>query len=396
MSRFLIIVALVVFTGAVFAQGKKASDFELKTSDGKTVQLSQLKGKVVLLNFWATWCGPCRKEIPDFLEVYKEYKGKGFEIVGVSHSRTRSSQNLVMEEDEEPSPGEPVPMDKEPEPEPEPKAEPFVSPVGPSKKEREPSKLSVEGRSSPRVSPRERLSPKATSPALSPTSSLSPTPSPPDDPQRCARPSREDRESSRALACAEGAQGGQGSPPGFVRSGSHAKQLESTRYAFFFHHDAVPLIRSVAVKAHADTPPFCAVAVPLLQTSNLHQIHSSPHLGEVLQNLVRHSCALVYARLCVAPRVCPPASRLSWCSVVQSGDNHSVRSAPVSPSLGSNPSSNSGTPRSGSRRKKRTYVVCRLCEEEIQADLVRCFFIFARHDTAALLSSADSSPLSTF
>ena len=84
MSRFLIIVALVVFTGAVFAQGKKASDFELKTSDGKTVQLSQLKGKVVLLNFWATWCGPCRKEIPDFLEVYKEYKGKGFEIVGVS------------------------------------------------------------------------------------------------------------------------------------------------------------------------------------------------------------------------------------------------------------------------------------------------------------------------
>jgi hypothetical protein len=88
-----------------------------------------------------------------------------------------------MEEDEEPSPGEPVPMDKEPEPEPEPKAEPFVSPVGPSKKEREPSKLSVEGRSSPRVSPRERLSPKATSPALSPTSSLSPTPSPPDDPQ---------------------------------------------------------------------------------------------------------------------------------------------------------------------------------------------------------------------
>jgi hypothetical protein len=91
-----------------------------------------------------------------------------------------------MEEDEEPSPGESVPMDKEPEPEPEPKepqAEPVVAPVGPSKKEREPSKLSIEGRSSPRVSPRERLSPKATSPALSPTSSLSPTPSPPDDPQ---------------------------------------------------------------------------------------------------------------------------------------------------------------------------------------------------------------------
>lgn len=65
-------------------QGKRAPDFSLKTTDGKTVQLSQMKGKVVLLNFWATWCGPCRKEIPDFLEVYKEYKSKGFEIIGVS------------------------------------------------------------------------------------------------------------------------------------------------------------------------------------------------------------------------------------------------------------------------------------------------------------------------
>jgi cytochrome c biogenesis protein CcmG/thiol:disulfide interchange protein DsbE len=80
----MMIVALAVLTGVAYGQSKKAADFELKTSDGKIVQLSQLKGKVVLLNFWATWCGPCRKEIPDFLEVYEQYKGKGFEIVGVS------------------------------------------------------------------------------------------------------------------------------------------------------------------------------------------------------------------------------------------------------------------------------------------------------------------------
>jgi len=79
-----IIGTIVLTSGLLFGQGTKAADFRLKTTDGKTVQLSQMKGKVVLLNFWATWCGPCRKEIPDFLEVYKQYKGRGFEIIGVS------------------------------------------------------------------------------------------------------------------------------------------------------------------------------------------------------------------------------------------------------------------------------------------------------------------------
>ncbi len=85
MTRFTFVAGILVLAaGFAPGQGKKAADFDLKTSDGKTVQLSQLKGKVVLLNFWATWCGPCRKEIPDFLEVYERYKGKGFEIIGVS------------------------------------------------------------------------------------------------------------------------------------------------------------------------------------------------------------------------------------------------------------------------------------------------------------------------
>ncbi|HZY10124.1 MAG TPA: TlpA disulfide reductase family protein [Bacteroidota bacterium] len=59
-------------------------DFKLATLDGKSIQLSDYAGKVVLVNIWAPWCGPCRKETPGFANLYKEYKEKGFEIVGVA------------------------------------------------------------------------------------------------------------------------------------------------------------------------------------------------------------------------------------------------------------------------------------------------------------------------
>ncbi len=61
-----------------------APDFTLKDLQGRTISLSSYKGKVLLLNFWATWCPPCRQEIPDFIEAYKEYKDNGLEILGVS------------------------------------------------------------------------------------------------------------------------------------------------------------------------------------------------------------------------------------------------------------------------------------------------------------------------
>jgi peroxiredoxin len=63
---------------------KKAPDFTLRDSDGKNVKLSEYKGKVVLLNFWATWCGPCKIEIPWFIDFEQQYKDKGFAVLGVS------------------------------------------------------------------------------------------------------------------------------------------------------------------------------------------------------------------------------------------------------------------------------------------------------------------------
>ena len=64
--------------------GKKAPDFTLKTYNGKTVKLSDLKGKRVLLNFWASWCGPCEEEMPVMQKVYEELKEDQVEFVAVN------------------------------------------------------------------------------------------------------------------------------------------------------------------------------------------------------------------------------------------------------------------------------------------------------------------------
>jgi len=64
--------------------GQTAPDFTLKDAAGKSVTLSAYKGKVVMINFWATWCPPCRQEMPSMEELFKEYNKKGFEILAIS------------------------------------------------------------------------------------------------------------------------------------------------------------------------------------------------------------------------------------------------------------------------------------------------------------------------
>jgi len=70
--------------GSSLKAGAMAPDFELQTVDGRTIRLSGFRGKAVLLNFWATWCGPCKIETPWLVDFYKQYQPQGLEIVGVS------------------------------------------------------------------------------------------------------------------------------------------------------------------------------------------------------------------------------------------------------------------------------------------------------------------------
>jgi cytochrome c biogenesis protein CcmG/thiol:disulfide interchange protein DsbE len=82
-----VIISLMLFAEARAAKGdigEKAPAWSLPGLDGKTVNLSDFKGKVVILDFWATWCPPCREEIPSFIQIQKEFADKGVVVVGVA------------------------------------------------------------------------------------------------------------------------------------------------------------------------------------------------------------------------------------------------------------------------------------------------------------------------
>jgi len=82
-----------------FTTGAEAPLFAGPDPEGNEISLESLRGKVVLLDFWASWCGPCRKENPNVVKIYNKYKEKGFEILGVSLDRTKSRWVQAIEAD---------------------------------------------------------------------------------------------------------------------------------------------------------------------------------------------------------------------------------------------------------------------------------------------------------
>ncbi len=81
------------------AVGQKAPEISLPNPDGEIIKLSSLRGQYVLVDFWAEWCGPCRKENPNVVKVYKKYHDKGFEIFGVSLDRDKDKWLKAIKQD---------------------------------------------------------------------------------------------------------------------------------------------------------------------------------------------------------------------------------------------------------------------------------------------------------
>jgi peroxiredoxin len=92
----------LVATGAAQAKppapGAVAPDFTLRSSTGKNLKLSEYRGQVVMLNFWATWCGPCRQELPRLDRLSEQYRRAGFVLLGVNvDDNPRNAQDLMAQ-----------------------------------------------------------------------------------------------------------------------------------------------------------------------------------------------------------------------------------------------------------------------------------------------------------
>ena len=87
MKKLILILMFLFVSITLFPLSGPAIDFEAKDIEGNVIELSKYKGKIVILDFWATWCPPCIKEIPNLKKIYSKYKGEDFEIISIALER---------------------------------------------------------------------------------------------------------------------------------------------------------------------------------------------------------------------------------------------------------------------------------------------------------------------
>ena len=86
-----------ITSGSLELVGSQRPEFSLTDLEGQALSITQWDGLVVLVNFWATWCPPCRKEIPAFMEVLNRYRGRGFQIVGIAIDEPGAVTDFISE-----------------------------------------------------------------------------------------------------------------------------------------------------------------------------------------------------------------------------------------------------------------------------------------------------------
>jgi len=99
MKKLTFLFIILFISGSIYPLSGTAIDFEAVDINGKSIKLTEFKGKIVILDFWATWCPPCIKEIPNLKKIYSKYKDEDFEIISIALERKPKEHALKFVSD---------------------------------------------------------------------------------------------------------------------------------------------------------------------------------------------------------------------------------------------------------------------------------------------------------